>query len=180
MLNYKKIIFLSIALLIFDTGLFVSGESLFGSTQKGQDKIQTKTYVDKVKMQIFFLRIEMKNFQEKYGNKPASSAEFLNYIKKNNSENLFQWFLLDPWGNEYRFVDSNGKMQIVSLGKDNQPGGVSLDRDFDLLDEGIYELLEEHDRIKQSEDNLFYFLVAVGVVFIFFLFYFFVRDKKKA
>lgn len=42
--------------------------------------------------------------------------------------------LSDPWGREfiYRFPGQNGEFDLLSLGRDGQPGGKSEDRDISL------------------------------------------------
>lgn len=178
--NCKKAAFVSVALLIFHVAWLVFIEPPSRSPEEASIEVVYRANKSKVDLLCFFLKIEMKDFQKKYGRKAANSAEFLKSIKKGYSKNLLQPPLLDHWGNEYQFIDSNGKIQIISLGKDNQPGGVSLDQDYDLLDEKIDELYQEElDRIQQSDDVGFYFLVFLDMVFIFFLFYYFARDKRK-
>ena len=70
-------------------------------------------------------QIVLEEFADKHGRFPDSLKELAT-----------DDFPADPWGLTYQYEKTKDGFRIFSLGKDGKAGGVGLDRDFDLDEQG--------------------------------------------
>ena len=133
---------LSIVVMIIGAliGILVSSldfNKIFGQTENLKLKADSKK-----------LEIALNQYQMEFGGYPTEEQGLRALVERPTSgdvpENWKQILkkkddILDPWKTEYKLkMDSEGKLAIISLGKDKKEGGEGKNKDFNILNEEEY------------------------------------------
>lgn len=106
--------------------LVVIGGQIFSNKDRAEAKL-AKIQVDKVAANINMFEMDTGSFPGELDDlvsDPGVSGWLGPYSKESE--------LKDPWGNafDYRMPGDSGPFDLISLGKDGQPGGSSVDADI--------------------------------------------------
>jgi len=108
--------------------------NLIGQGEKAKQKL--------VCVQMKSLKDSLDSFKVEYGHYPSTKEGLEALIKNPDPEKYKDYpengFLSsgklpkDPWGNNYIYVNNDGKIDIISLGADGKEGGSGENKDIKL------------------------------------------------